>query len=160
MKISTKIISGYGVLIALMVGLLAHQVYTVRRMQQIIENLSKVNFEAADIALRMRMDILLVEEFTKKYFVSPDSAYGKSLRKSCQGYESELSNIQSVVSKIQSAGRGRQEAKEIQVLAGFWASFTEELARQQSEPGGKLQGIPSVLVEQLEKLEEQTRNVQ
>jgi two-component system sensor histidine kinase GlrK len=152
MKISTKIIAGYGILIALMVGLLAHEIYTIQRMQSIITRLSDVNFEAADIALRMRNNIELVEEFARKSFVSADPGYRDRLQEYRQLYAGELSNIEAI-------GRTREEQAEIQRLAGFWSAFNAELARRLAGPGDPTQGIPDVLTEQLAQLKDQTHSV-
>ena len=46
MRIGTKIITGYGVLIALMALVLAYQVVLVHRLQSIHRNLAEINFQA------------------------------------------------------------------------------------------------------------------
>ena len=47
MKVSTKIIVGYSLLILLMGGAVAYQVLLIHRVQRISSELSSVNFQAA-----------------------------------------------------------------------------------------------------------------
>jgi signal transduction histidine kinase len=154
MKISTKIIAGYAILIALMAGLLAFQVYTIHRMQIIINTISNTNFEAADTALRLRNDIDLVEEFTRKSFVSADPGYRDRLQEYRELFENELS-------KIRLKGRSPEEKSEIERLSSFWASFVEELSRQQEAKTASEKDPPDAgkLFDRLEQLKDQTRSV-
>ncbi|MBZ5498395.1 MAG: HAMP domain-containing protein [Acidobacteriia bacterium] len=141
MKISTKIISGYGILITLMAGLLGYQVFTIHRMQKIIKNIKEVNFDAAYNALEMRRDIDLVEEFTKKSFASDDPGYRDRLQEYCTNFETDLDNSNSAR------------------LFRAWSTFTTELSRQQlALQSQETLGVPGVLVDQLEQLKNEIRS--
>jgi len=153
MRISTKIISGYAILIALMLGLLAFQVFTVRRMQSTITKLSEVNFQTAETALQMMRDLDLVELFTQKSFASDYPGGAERLREYRDLFEAGLR-------KVESYGRAQEVHAEIERLSRFWNSFSDELARQQvaARPQGTLE-VPSVLVDLLAQLKDQTNSV-
>jgi methyl-accepting chemotaxis protein len=153
MRISTKIISGYAILIALMLGLLAFQVFTVHRMQSTITKLSNVNFQTADTALQMMRDLELVDLFMQKSFASGDPGNTGRLREHRDLFEADLR-------KIESYGRTHEERAEIERLSRFWSSFSDELVRQQVE--ARSQGTletPNALVDLLAQLKDQTNSV-
>jgi HAMP domain-containing protein len=153
MRISTKIISGYAILIALMLGLLAFQVFTVHRMQSTITKLSAVNFQTADTALQMMRDLELVDLFMQKSFASADPGNTGRLREHRDLFEADLR-------KIESYGRTHEERAEIERLSRFWSSFSDELARQQvsARPQGTLE-TPNALADLLAQLKDQTNSV-
>lgn len=153
MRISTKIISGYAILIALMLGLLAFQVFTVHRMQSTITKLSGVSFQAADTALQMMRDLDLVDLFTQKSFASDDPSNTDRLREYRDLFEADLR-------KVESYGRTDEERAEIERLSRFWSSFLDELARQQvaARSQGTLEA-PGALVDLLAQLKDQTNSV-
>jgi len=68
MKITTRIVSGYGLFIAVLIALVIYQVITIYRMQGISKTLSDINFQNARNSLQAMRDLDLVEEFTKKWF--------------------------------------------------------------------------------------------
>jgi two-component system sensor histidine kinase GlrK len=154
MKISTKIISGYGILIALMAMLLVYQVFTIHQLQSTISGLSRVNIPAASTALQLRRDIELVEEFTKKSFVFlADRQYQDKLQEYCTLFETD-------VREIESRGYTTTEKAEIQRLSQLWSSFADELRRQQSMlQSHEAQDVPTLLIEQLDQLRGQTDGV-
>src|SRR5205814_7821176 len=75
MRIGTKIITGYGVLIALMALVFAYQVALVHRLQSIHRNLAEINFQAAGVSLEMMRVLDGIEEYTKKWFLLRDPEY-------------------------------------------------------------------------------------
>ncbi len=152
MKISTKIISGYGILISLMVGLLAHQVFTIHRMQSVTTRLSKVNFDVAYRALRLKNDIAPVEEFTRKSFASDDTDYPAILREYRTLFETRLL-------EFEDTELSPEEQEEIQRLARFWRAFSEELERQQLQRSPHQAELPAILEEHIERLKTQTETV-
>jgi methyl-accepting chemotaxis protein len=153
MKISRKIISGYAILIALMLGLLAFQVFTVHRMQSTITKLSDVNFQAADTALQMMRDLDLVDLFTQKSFASGDPGNADRLREYRDLFEADLR-------KVESYAGTHEEHAEIDRLSRFWSSFSDELAHQQvtARSQGTL-GAAGALVDLLAQLKDQANSV-
>ena len=80
MRISTKIVSGYGILIALMAGLLAIQFLTTDLMRKSINTLTKITFQSAFKLLELRADLAEVLSFTKLSFEFPQSDYLPALK--------------------------------------------------------------------------------
>jgi signal transduction histidine kinase len=154
MKISTKTISGYGILIALMAMLLAFQVFTIHSMQSIISGLSTVNIPAASFSLQLKHDLELVEEFTKKSFALPETRmYQEKLQGYCTDFETDLQ-------EIKSRGQTQKEVADIKRLAELWHNFSGELRNQQlTMQSQDAPGAPGVLIEQLDQLRSQTDSV-
>ena len=97
MKITTRIISGYGLFIAILVALVIYQVITINRMQSIIRNLSGSSFQNGLACLQALRDRDLVEEFTIKSFATrADPDYLKKLQESQKGFESRLREIKTL----------------------------------------------------------------
>ena len=146
MRISTKIILGYAVLIVLMIGLLTHEVYSLMRMQSIIAKLSNVNFRSADIALQMMRDLDLVDFFAQKSFVSDDPGYPKRLQEYVSYVEADVRNFEFY-------GRSRNEQAEIQRLNQAWAEFLSELDREQrNQQSQSPKEVSGTLVNHLDRL--------
>jgi signal transduction histidine kinase len=76
MRVSTKIVLGYAILIALMVGAVAFQLrYAINPMQDMMRELSGMTFVAGKRSQELMRDRDLIEEYATKYFVSIDSGY-------------------------------------------------------------------------------------
>ncbi len=128
MRISTKIILGYGILFALMAGLAAYQVFIIHRMQHVLSTVSAVNFQSADMALQMMRDLDFVDDFTKKSFASDDPRYPEALRDYRSLFEADLA-------KIEQFGLTDPEKKAIQRLAYFWRLFPRNWRGSRRRPG-------------------------
>jgi len=76
MKVSTKIVLGYAILIVLMVGLVAYQVrYSINPMDDIIRELSMMIFETGRESQGLMLDRDLAGEYASKYFGLIDYQY-------------------------------------------------------------------------------------
>ncbi len=153
MRIATKIISGYAILIALMAAVLIYQVILIHRMQSINKDLSGITFAAARTSIQMMRDRDLVEEYTQKSILLGDPDYGEKLREFEEDFDTSLRDLKSL-------GRSEKEQIEINRLAQFWDEFSQALAREQEalKPGA-LQDLPVILVEQLDRLRAQGQTV-
>jgi two-component system sensor histidine kinase GlrK len=153
MKISTKIVLGYGILIALIAVLVAYEAFAIHRMQTISRNLSRVNFVASLASLRLMRDRDLVEEYTKKYFAINAPEYDSALR----DFEREL---ESTLREIRANGRSPGEQDEIARLSRDWRDFKTDLekARQNLDAGGT-PDFPPPLEDRLERLRVQIQAV-
>ena len=150
MRIATKIISGYAILIALMAAVLVYQVASIHHMQSINKNLSGLNFSAARTSIQLMRDRDLVEEYTKKSFIVGDPDYVEKLREFKEGFASSLQDMQYL-------GRSEREQVEINRLVQFWEEFSQALARELAvlTPGT----MPSELDQHLERLRAQVQTV-
>src|SRR5262245_51598785 len=85
MRVSTKIVGGFGLLLLVASAALAYQVMVIAQMRAIDQDLSNVNFAAAETVQKMEQLILDLDKACQKYFaVNGDALY--------EGVLSELRN--------------------------------------------------------------------
>jgi signal transduction histidine kinase len=149
MKITTRIISGYGLFIAILAGLVIYQVITINHMQSINKTLKEINFQNAVTSLNAMENLGGVEDFTKKYFIDP-IVYQKQLASFQSAYEANLKELQ-----LSAASRDEQDS--VRRLLKSWESFKASLEMLQQ----KLPREEAVadLTELLDQLKIQTKGV-
>jgi signal transduction histidine kinase len=148
MKITTRIITGYGLFIALLAGLVIYQVITINHMQSINKTLKEINFENAVTSLNSMRDLDLVEENALKSFLDPD--YLKKLAQNKKDFETGLRELQ------KNAISG-DEQDSVKRLSKSWKSFKVNLEMlQQKLPREE---VVANLRESLEPLKIQTKAV-
>jgi two-component system sensor histidine kinase GlrK len=153
MRIGTKIITGYGVLIALMALVLAYQVALVHRLQSIHRNLAEINFQAAAVSLEMMRVLDGIEEYTKKWFLLRDPEYAARREE----FEAEF-NAHLV--RLRSLGRSPTEHAEIDRLERFWLAFLSVVSSEAEAPApDQPQPIPVALQSQIDALHAQVKTV-
>jgi signal transduction histidine kinase len=152
MKITTRIVSGYGLFIAILLGLVIYQYITINRMQSLSRTLSEINFQNALTCLQARRDLDLVEEFTRKSFGLADPDYLNQLRGFQKDFEASLAVLWN---KANSA----EEQTETKRLAQLWNSYTVDfdLWQQQITQGTTV--MPKSVSEDLDRLLIQTNSV-
>jgi signal transduction histidine kinase len=142
MRISTKIISGYGILIALMLGLLLAQAFIIRTIRSSIQILTDVDFESAQAAIKLGAeDIHWLTFRTNMAFITAGSRVGPVLEQ----IEGDRATFETDLGILEKKGRSAQEQQEIQRLARLWKDFSEELARQLEVRPPEGTGTPPVL---------------
>jgi signal transduction histidine kinase len=154
MRIKTRIISGYGLFIAILAGLVVFQVYTIDRMQEINRTLSKINFQNALDCLLLLKDRDLVAEITEKSFSFADPDYMNRLNEIQIEFEKSLMELKRNV-------HSDEEQVEIKRLLQHWQTFTRDvtlLQKRLSREGAPYQ-LPEVLREDLDQLRIQTDSV-
>lgn len=127
MKITTRIISGYGLLLAVVAGLVVYQSITIRRMEDINKALSGINFRNTRAYLEVWRSRIPVDEYTKKSLASTDPEYVKKLREFQIEFEKSLKEAESY------ANPG-EEAAGVKRLRQLWDSYTVGLASLQQNP--------------------------
>ncbi len=152
MKITTRIITGYGLFFAVLAGLVAYQIFTIERMQSINKTLSDINFHNTLACLQAMRDLDLVEEYTRKSFALADPDYLKQLRKFQKAYEAGLMEIKSYAN----SGEELAEAKR---LSQMWDSYTVDMKLLQQNLPGSGAVLPQSLQDDLTQLATQTYSV-
>jgi two-component system sensor histidine kinase GlrK len=147
MTVATKIISGFAVLIALMLAVVVYQVFLIRRMQSVSTDLSSINFSAALASLNLIRDLDQVEEHLKRGFVSRDPSDLAQLKEAHSAFTSNLQETKAL-------GRSEQERLEIERLERFWSDFSDALADTTPD-----RPLPPALQEHLARLNAQTQSV-
>ncbi len=152
MKITTRIIAGYGLFITILAGLVVYQVFTINRMKDINEALKETSFRNALTCLQAMRDLEFVEEYTRKLFALADPDYLNQLREFQEFYGAKLT-------QLEGSATSEEEAAEVERLIQLWNSFTVDLELLQPP---LLQGgtaMPQSLQDDLERLRTQTRSV-
>ena len=145
MKVSTKIIVGYSLLILLMGGAVAYQVLLIHRVQRISSELSSVNFQAALIALRLDGNLRAVEELLSKYLLLGDSDYGDLLKATEAQFEGHLVEMSEVT-------RTDAETEALQQLQSAWRDLLVDIERVESTvPAGSYTILPVSLENQIRR---------
>src|SRR5437016_9898140 len=127
MKVSTRIIGGFGILLLVAIAALAYQVSVIHRMQSINRTLSQVNFEAAASVQTMEQQILDLEADCRKYFVlNGDPTYGRALADLRNEFSVDLGSLETNAR----TPRERNALKELSsAWATFWRAFDDERSR-------------------------------
>jgi signal transduction histidine kinase len=151
MKITTRIISGYGLFIAVLIALVVYQVITINRMQLIIHNLSSISFQNGLACLEAMRDRDLVEEFTIKSFATrADPDYLKKLQESQKGFESRLREIKTFANTP-------EEQTEVDKLSQLWNAYlVDQGIMLQNLKSSRTLILPESLHNDLEQLRTQT----
>jgi len=150
MRVSTKIVLGFAVLLGLACIGLAYQVSVIHQMQSINQVLSAVNLRAASSSLRTMQLGQTLEEFSQKYFVAGDPIYERQLDGVRQEFLSNLTEMRETVT----SERERAEVERMFLtLDEFWTEFSTHKARnQQLQPDY----LPNELASALDRLKAQT----
>jgi two-component system sensor histidine kinase GlrK len=152
MKITTRIISGYGLFIVILAGMAIYQVITVRRMQSINDTLRETNFQNALTCLQALRDHELVEEYARKSFALADPDYLSQLKEFQKDYETQLVKLQKNAVSV-------EERAAILRLAQLWVSFAENLQALQGDLPKGGASLPGSLQNDMERLRSLTYSV-
>jgi two-component system sensor histidine kinase GlrK len=158
MKVSTRIVTGFGILLTVSLATTLYQTLMIQRMQSINKDLSQVNFEAAGIVQNMNQEMFDLEDYSRKYFVlNGDPLYEKEL-------DSVRSDFISDLSRLDLKARTPREREAIKGLSlswnDFWLSFGSEKARLKGDSDDATSGdLPESLQNALDKIRERTETV-
>jgi signal transduction histidine kinase len=152
MKITTRIVSGYALLISVLMGLAVYQVITIKRMQSLNQTLRETNFQNALACLEAMRDRDLVEEYTWKSLALADADYLSQLREFQKDYEERLM-------RLMSNAVSAEERTSVRRLARIWDSFTANLRTLQRNMPKAGDSLPKSLQDDLENLRIQTYSV-
>lgn len=149
MKVSTKILAGYAILLLLMAGAIGYGLILVQRMHGISEGLSRVYFPRAETGQRVRESLGDVEEYTHRYLrVGRDDDR--------QGFQESAARFERVLSELEGVGEGARtpvERDSIVRLRTTWSEYRgavdEALVEQ---PPGTFPFLPVKLEDQLSRM--------
>ncbi len=147
MKITTRIISGYGLLIAVLAGLAVYQYLTIAGMVEINETLKNINLESALASATAWNALSQVGDYAKRSFVDRDF-YEASLRESREDF---IKNLEALKNYANSA----KEQAEVKRLSEQWIAFDRKLHAllQEQSRGGT--DFPDVLQIDLKQMSAQ-----
>ena len=128
MSVASRIATGTGVALALLLVILAWDVALVDQLAEVNQSLSEVNFRASTSALEQARLLNHIDEFTRKYFVTRDPAYGDRLGELRLEYAGRLSELRSL---DLAAGVRAQVDPLVHAWEAYWAlfsSFSDEMS--------------------------------
>ena len=152
MKITTRIILGYGLLLAMLLALAAYQIYAIRRMQTINRTIAEMDFQNSLACLEAMRNFDLVEEYARKSFALGDADYLNLLREYRRDFTADLLNM-----KNRAAGDGAKN--EIDRLARQWDELNTRLAASEKRFAGGGVALPEAVRQDFESLGAQLRSV-
>src|SRR5437773_1900055 len=117
MRVSSKIISGFLILMLLGLVVLANQLSLIHKMQLINRDLSEINMNSAITVLRMRELTDVLNNDSRKYFAVRDSIYENLINESRQDLLDDLARLQKTV---RSAAEREATAKLAAALDDYW----------------------------------------
>jgi len=124
MKISTKIILGYALLILLLVTSLVYELSLIRRMQSINRSLSNIKTRAAQYTLYSR-DIEQLGKNLARSYVTADPDYFDQVREMSKRLSEDLAKIQA---SVPTPGEQRQ----LENVKELWDRFSGTIADQEA----------------------------
>ncbi|RPJ57302.1 MAG: HAMP domain-containing protein [Acidobacteria bacterium] len=128
MKISTKIILGYALLILLMVTALIYQLALMHRLQTINGNLSAMKTRETDYSLRAR-DITQVIEDVQKFYLLKDPDYASQVKYQMDSLSADLSQD---LERLKGDILSRDERTELQRFVSLWGDFKRSALEQEA----------------------------
>src|SRR4051812_9967140 len=126
MRVSTKTVSGFGILLGLACISLAYQVSVLHQMQSINRDLSAVNLRSASSALRTMQLSDTLEEFARKYFVAADPIYERQMEEVQQEFTSTIVDMRTSV-------RSNHERSEVERMAATFEEFRKAFAGHKTQ---------------------------
>src|SRR5688572_27436593 len=97
MRVSSKIFSGFLILMLLSVVILANQLSVIHQMQAVNQDLLSINVVSATNVLRMQKLTDLLEDDAKKYLVSLDPIYDRQIVDVRQEFLERLARLRTTV---------------------------------------------------------------
>lgn len=153
MKITTRIVSGYGLFIAVLAGLALYQIFAVERMQKINRNLKDINFLNAFNSIQTMQDMEELGEYNDKYLFTADPDYRQRL-------EEITERCQEAVEDLESNTSSDEEREEVQRLRETWDRYLANLEEVQANlPEHGIEEVPAQIRDDLNLLSIQIRSV-
>lgn len=132
MKIATKISTGYGISIALMIGVLIYQGSVLHALLSLNVELTQINFEAARKTLELQEEVKYIHEFTRKFLIRWDPLFREQLKEFRALFARDLDTIRSLQ-------LSKEETGQIERLSALWeryeaADFLDEWQEEPPDP--------------------------
>jgi two-component system sensor histidine kinase GlrK len=121
MRISTKIIAGYALLIGIMASLATCQAVSARRMQSTVTSLSSADFRSGRFSLDLIRDREMVEEYARKAFALGDPDYAMRLQVSVDSFNRVLTELRASV-------RSPETVQCVGAILPLWVECSAELS--------------------------------
>jgi len=120
MSVSRRVVLGVAGLMVLALATLGYQLWVVMQMQNVNEELSKVNFVAASQLLRMEEEAEEIESQSRKYFAIADSGMRALVD---EGLQVRMDSFDQRLTELQATLESWEAPDEVALLAQAWTDF-------------------------------------
>ncbi len=152
MKVTARITTGFGILMAMLLLLVAGQVMVVRRMQALSRE-TRDSLQSALASLLLLRECVLIRKNAELLFAQAEEGARSEL-------ELNRDSFAGALQELVGAPGSEAERREIERLDRFWRQFAEGLARETAvSPRRRGGAMPQSLSEQLDRIETQIRTV-
>jgi two-component system sensor histidine kinase GlrK len=156
MKVSTLIITGFGILLVLSLATATYQISIIHQMQARNQDLSQVNFLAANVVHKMQQDLADLHDYSSKYFaLKGDPFYERELQDTRAEFTDDLSDLET-------KSRTPREREAIKQLSrsweDFWLLFGREKEALTPDSDADAGDLPESLQNALDRIQESTDN--
>jgi len=127
MKVSTRIIAGYAILILLTVSVLVYQVYMIRQLNDINHELAGVNVDDVLTSLYLKYHEGLIEDGALKYYGTRYAQYLDQVQTFGDYLEKDLR-------ELKASTTSESELKAIDKVSETWKAVQETLAFEELDP--------------------------
>jgi len=127
-KISTKIILGYALLILLMVAALTYQLALMHEMRAVNRNLSAIKTREKDYSLRVK-DIERLVTFIERFYARKDPDYSIQLK---EQFDQLGGDLKKDLERLDRDTTRHNERKELERFASLWADFRRSASEQEA----------------------------
>jgi two-component system sensor histidine kinase GlrK len=127
MRISTKIIAGYALLIGIMASLATCQVVSARKTESIVTSLTSADFRSGRLSLELIRDREMIEEYARKAFALGDPDYATRLQISIDSFNRVLAELRASV-------RSPEAVQRLAAVLPHWAACAGQLASSLEGP--------------------------
>jgi signal transduction histidine kinase len=148
MKVSSKIILGFLVLMALAIIVVANQLSAIRQIRAANQDLSEINVKSATIVQEMQKSIDLLDDDARKYFALNYPQYDAQIAELRLEF---LDNVARLRPNAKSEREKAELAKLEQALEDFWVVFNRLKKQKQTWDPEQLPPDLTVAVSHLEK---------
>src|SRR5262245_41836631 len=146
MRVSTRIILGFAVLMVLAAAALVYHVIVIGELQKVNSDLFSINQRALGTVTRLRYDVEAILEFSKKYFLVSRADYERDLHDSWKVFENNLSTLQN-------APPSEKEGKDLAQLAESWNEYRRQWeAELEENPQGQTEFFSFDLFQKIDDL--------
>lgn len=121
MKVSSKIISGFLILMLLAIGVIAYELRVVYQMQTVNRELADIDIKAAEKALEMEKVTDLLDESSKKYLGGLDPQYDKITAGYRDDLLEDLGQLQKAAAHSEMEGAATVRVRE--ALESYWQVY-------------------------------------
>src|SRR5438552_10456951 len=122
MKVSSKIIAGFLILMLVAIVAIANQLSVIHQMQAINHDLSEINMNLASTALRLQELASIVAEDSRKFLVTHDAIYERQIAEIRQEFLGKLEILEKT-------GRSKREIAENEKLRSALANYGDVFNR-------------------------------